>query len=88
MIKPILQNIIVKPFKSEEVSDGGIFVPESYRSVNNKVMVVATGNGTIKKPMRLKEGDIGFRVKDWGEPMIIDGELHYLMDQAAIIALQ
>ena len=87
-MQPIKEYVLVKPFKSEEFTEGGLFVPENCRQVNNKVLVVAVGNGTKDKPMRLKEGMVGFRVKDWGEEVDLNGEKHYLMNQSAIIALQ
>ena len=50
--------------------------------------VVAVGTGTPNKPMRLKAGQTVYRVKDWGTPVDIKGERHYIMDQAAIIATE
>lgn len=85
---PVRTNVLFKPFPSDEVSTGGIYVPENARDINNKGIVVKVGNGTKEKPMKLKEGQIGFRVKDWGEPIIIEGELHFIMDQDAIIGVQ
>lgn len=85
---PIRNNVLVKPFLGDEVSEFGIIIPESVRKPSNKVTIVKVGNGTKDKPMTLKEGQIGYRVKSWGEEIIIDGELHYLMDSSAIIALQ
>lgn len=85
---PIGENVLVKPFASEEVTQGGIFVPDSCREVSNKVLIIAVGKGSKEKPMRLKEGQIGHRVKDWGTEIEINGEKHYLMNQSAIIALQ
>jgi chaperonin GroES len=87
-MRPILQNVLVRPYPSDEKSEGGIFVPESAREVSNKVFIVEVGNGSKEKPMKLKSGQTGFRVKDWGQEFIINGEKHYLMDQSAIIALQ
>lgn len=85
---PIRSQVLVKPFPSDEISEGGIFVPESARKVSNKVRIVKVGNGTKDKPMRLKEGDVGYRVQDWGCDVLIDGELHFLLDQDAILAIQ
>lgn len=78
--------MLVKPFPSEEVTAGGIFVPESAREVSNKVLVVSVGNGTKEKPMTFKKGDIGYRVKDWGTEVMVDGELHFLLDSDSILA--
>ena len=82
-MKPILKNILFKPFPSDNVKNG-IIVPESFKEINNKGTVVEIGN----KVTKLKKGDIGFRVKDWGTEIIIGGEKHYLMDESAILALQ
>ncbi len=87
-MKLIKTKILVKPFPPDEESEGGILVPESARGISNKVLVVETGEGTVKEPMRLKKGDTAFKVKDWkGEiEVTIGGELHYIMEQSAIIA--
>jgi chaperonin GroES len=87
-MKPIRNYVLVKPFPADEVSEGGIFVPESARQDSSKVYVVAVGNGTAEKPMRLKPGQTAYRVKDWGVPVEVDGEKHYLMDNSAIIAIE
>ena len=86
-MQPIRNNILVKPCESDNISAGGIIVPESYKSDSNKVVVVKVGNGTKEKPMLLKEGQIGHRVKNWGTEILIEGEKHFLMEQEAIIAL-
>jgi hypothetical protein len=38
--------------------------------------------------MNLKAGQVGYRVKDWGTLVEIDGVKHYLMDNSAIIAIE
>jgi len=88
MIKPVRNNVLVKCFQGEAVSENGIVVPEAYRGESNRVEIVAVGTGTPKKPMKLKPGQIGYRVKFWGEPVIHDSQQYYIMDASAIIALQ
>lgn len=85
---PIGQYILAKPFLRPSFTDGGIYVPDTIKNDSNKVLIVETGNGSAKKPMRLSKGQIGYRVKDWGEEIIISGEKHFLMTQDSIIALQ
>lgn len=86
---PIKENILFKPFKGSDKSDGGIIVPESFQKVSDKGLVVAVGLGSKRKPMRLKPGQIAYRVHGWStSEVMIDGELHYIMNQDAIIALQ
>lgn len=88
MIKPIRNNVIVKCFPGHEVSEGGVIMPESMRKPSNKVQIVAVGSGLPNKPMKLKAGSIGYRVKDWGNEIEIDGEKYIQMDASAIIALE
>ncbi len=87
-MKPVGQNILVKPFLRDNVTDLGIIVPDSVKKESNKVSIIEVGNGSPKKPMKFSKGQIGFRVKDWGDEIIIEGEKHYLMHQDSIIALQ
>ena len=85
-MRPIRDNVLIKPFASQEKSDGGIIVPIELQPPSNKGVVVETGIGIKDKPMRFKKGDTVYRVKSWGQEVIIDGELHFLMSQDALIA--
>jgi chaperonin GroES len=87
-MKPIRNNVLVKPFPPSEQSEGGIFVPLSVRKDNNRGTVIAVGNGTNGRPMQFKPGQVVYRVKDWGTPVEIEGENHYLMDDSAILATE
>jgi co-chaperonin GroES (HSP10) len=86
VIKPVRNNVLVKPFLKDETSKGGIIVPNSFRGESEKVLIVAVGEGTKKMPMKLKVGEIGFRVKEWGVPVIENGEQFYIMEQSSILA--
>ena len=85
---PICQNVLVKPYPSAEFTSGGLFVPDSVREPSNKVHIVAVGDGSKKRPMLLKPGTTGFRVKSWGIEVEVEGEKHFIMEQSAIIALE
>lgn len=87
-MRPILNQILFKPFPSEEMSEGGIIVPDAFKAINNKGTIVGVGNGTKQRPMRLKEGMVAHRVKDWGTEVMINNELHFIMDDRAIIAIE
>lgn len=86
MIRPIKNNVVVKPFPSDEKSEGGIFVSEAHRAVSQKVKVIAVGDGTKKLPMNWREGDVAFRVKDSGEEILINGEIHFIVQSGWLIA--
>jgi len=85
---PILSQILFKPLPSDELSEGGLFIPETARKTSDKGVIVKVGNGTEKKPMKLKEGTIGYRVKGWGQEILIKDELYFLMDEGAILAIE
>lgn len=87
-MKPYGNNILFKPFKGDEVSEGGIIVPDSIRKESDKGLIVSVGGGTTIHPMKLKPNTIGYRVHGWGEPIEENGERYYLMEDKAIIALE
>ncbi len=86
-MQPIRNNILVKPCESDSISAGGIIVPDAYKAISNKVKIIKVGSGTKEKPMRLKEGQVGHRVKDWGTEIIMEGEKYFLMTDDSIIAI-
>lgn len=83
-MQPIRDIVLVKPLKRNNISEGGLFIPDTVNQVSNKVEVVAVGN----RVKQLKQGMVCFRVKDWGEPVEHKSELHYLMTENSIIAIQ
>jgi chaperonin GroES len=82
-MQPIKKKILFKPFWGSNITEGGLLIPDSARKLSNKGVIVNVGEEVTK----VKAGDIGYRVKDWGEEFIIDGEQHFLMEQDAILAL-
>lgn len=87
MIKPIKNQIIFKPLPGDAMTEGGIIVPDNVCKESDKGTIVAVGNGTKNKPMKLHKNTIGFRVHQWGEPIEENGEIFYIMEDSAIIAL-
>lgn len=79
MIKPIRDNILVKPCVSDNISSGGIYVPNSFKEISNKVEVIAVGNGIKGRKMEFKKGDIVSKIKGCGTEVLVNGELHLLI---------
>lgn len=86
MINPIRDSVLVKPCESDGISAGGIIVPESYKTISNKVEIVAVGNGIKSRPMKFKKGDIVCKIKDCGTEIFINGEKHLLIKDNWILA--
>lgn len=87
-MRPYGNQILFRPFESEAITDGGLIIPDSVKAISNKGEITMVGEGTHERPMKLKPGMIGYRVKSWGQEIIINGVSHYLMQDAAIIALE
>lgn len=87
-MNPVGQNVLVRPYPPSDVTQGGLYVPDTVKKPSNKVYIVAVGGGSKQRPMKLKAGQTGYRVKSWGIPVEHKGELHYFMEQNAIIALE
>ncbi len=87
-MKAIRCQVIVKPFPSDEISAGGILVPNSFKQRNNKATVISAGNGIVGRPMKWKEGQVVYHVKDHGTEIQKDGEKYYIMDMDAILAYE
>jgi co-chaperonin GroES (HSP10) len=85
-MKPIRDFVLVKPFAPEEVTEGGLLLPEGYRERNCKAKVISAGRGTAKVKMEAKKDDIVFHIKGAGEPIILDNELVFLIRQNDILA--
>lgn len=84
MIKPIRNLVLVEPFPSDDVTDGGLIIPDSVKKISNKVRVVEVGN----KVTKVKKGDIAYRVDSWGTEISENNIRYYLLDANAILAYE
>jgi co-chaperonin GroES (HSP10) len=85
-MKPIRDFVLVKPFMADEITEGGLFIPEGFRERSSKAKVISVGRGTAKVEMEAKKDDCIFHIKGAGEPVIIDNEIHFLIRQNDILA--
>lgn len=61
-IKPLYDRIVVKPIEAEEMSAGGILIPDNAKEKPTKGEVIAVGEGKAldngqTRPMQVKVGD-------------------------------
>jgi co-chaperonin GroES (HSP10) len=85
-MKPIRDFVLVKPFMADEITEGGLFIPEGFRDRSCKAKVVSVGNGTAKIKIEAKKDDVIFHIKGAGEPIIINNEMHFLIRHSDILA--
>lgn len=56
-ITPIGPRVLIKPYKQEEKTKGGIYIPESAKEKKKQGDVIAVGTFEDGKPLPLKAGD-------------------------------
>jgi chaperonin GroES len=91
-LKPLHDNVVVKPASAEETTASGIVLPETSKERPEKGEVVAVGpgrhleNGQLSK-MDVKVGDKIMFKKYSPDEIKIDGEEYLLLRESDIIAI-
>lgn len=85
-LKPLADRVLIAPVAAEEVTVGGIIIPDSAKEKPLKGTVVAAGNGTADEKMELKEGDTVFYGKYSGSEIEFEGEKYLIMRQSDVLA--
>ncbi len=85
-LKPLADRVLIAPVAAEEVTVGGIIIPDSAKEKPLKGTVVAAGNGTAEEKMELKEGDTVFYGKYSGSEIEFEGEKYLIMRQSDVLA--
>ena len=85
-MKPLRDFVLVKPLMAENVTESGLFIPESAQERSAKAEVVEVGRGTNKIKIEAKKGDIVFHIKGAGDAYIINDIVYYLIRQNDILA--
>jgi len=86
-IKPMHERIVFKPFPPEDISEGGILIPDSVKERQSKATVVAVGNGLKERPMEIKKGDVVFHVKGAGTLIEYEKEEYFIISDRDVLAI-
>ena len=91
-IRPLQDRIIVKRMESEEMTKGGIIIPDSAKEKPMEGEVIAVGNGKVldngqKTTLDVKAGDKVLFSKYAGTEVKIDGEEHLIMREDDILGI-
>ncbi len=92
-LTPVGNNIIVKPVAQEEVSKGGIIIPDTAKEKPQEGEIIAVGPGKIGKagntlPMDVKPGDRVIFAKYTGSEIKMEGEKYLIMPESDVLALK
>lgn len=90
-IKPLGDRVVVQRVEEEQVTRGGIVLPDSAKEKPQKGKVIAVGAGRYEDgeriPMDVKEGDIVVFAKYGGTEIEIDGEEYIILSERDLLAV-
>ncbi len=92
-IKPLADRILVKPLAREEMTKGGIYLPDTVKDKPQEGTVVAVGTGKRNEkgdliPMEVKVGDVVIYSKYGGTEIKEDGEEMMILRESDILAIK
>lgn len=85
MIEPIGDKLLVKPVLVEEVTSGGIFLPDSSREIPDKGVIEAVGDDV--KEVKLCVGTTVFFRKNSGTSVKDDGQEYIILPVREIVGI-
>ena len=90
-LQPLGDRIVVKPIEREEVTKGGIVLPDTAKEKPQEGKVLAVGPGRLSEDgkriaMDIKVGDVVLYVKYGGTEIKIDGEELIILRESDILA--
>tara|TARA_B100000949_G_scaffold225487_1_gene229810 strand:- start:555 stop:845 length:291 start_codon:yes stop_codon:yes gene_type:complete len=91
-IKPLADRVVIEPAEAEEVSAGGIILPDTAQEKPQQGKVVAVGPGKVSDAGTLiesavKKGDTVLYGKYSGTEVTIDGREYSIMRESDILAV-
>jgi len=84
-IKPLGDRVVIRPLESQEVTKGGIVLPDTAKEKPQEGEVIAVGPGRLLDngslaPMPVKAGDIVLFAKYAGTELKRDGEDYMILN--------
>ncbi|MDQ1252073.1 MAG: chaperonin GroES [Euryarchaeota archaeon] len=86
IIRPMGERVLLKHQEKEEVTKGGIYIPESARQEKKEGIVLAVGTFEDGKDLPLKKGDHVIYGGYQSDEIEIDGENYVFVDFKDILA--
>ncbi|MDD3125893.1 MAG: co-chaperone GroES [Candidatus Kapabacteria bacterium] len=91
-LTPLYDRIIVKSSAPEEITKGGIIIPDTAKEKPMQGVVVATGTGKMTEdgklvPLQVKTGDQVIYGKYSGTEISVEGEDYLMMRESDVFAI-
>jgi chaperonin GroES len=87
MIKPLSDRVLILPNPAEEITAGGLIIPDTAKEKPLAGKVIAVGPGTKEVTMEVKEGDQVLYGKYSGTEVNYGGTSYIIMKQSEILAV-
>jgi len=89
---PLGEKVVVKPLDAEEVTSGGIVLPDTAQEKPQQGRVLSVGDGHLlgdgsRARNQVTEGDRVLYGRYAGTNVVVDGEELLIMDEAEIMAV-
>jgi len=90
-LQPLGDRILVKPLAKEEVTKGGIVLPDTVKEKPQEGEVIAVGTGKRSDkgeviPMDVKVGDVVLYAKYGGTEIKLEGEEYMILRESDVLA--
>jgi chaperonin GroES len=91
-LKPLGNRVVVEPTEQEEVTAGGIVLPETAKEKPQKGKVLSAGPGERDEngkyiPMDVKDGDMVLFAKYAGTEIKVDGKKLLILRESDLLAI-
>lgn len=86
-MKPINDRVVVQPAPAEEVTKGGIIVPDTAKEKPQKGKVISVGPGKDGEKMTVKKGDVVLYGKYAGQEINHEGKDYLIMREDDILVI-
>lgn len=86
-LKPISDRVVVKVAAAEEVTKGGIIIPDTAKEKPQKGEVVAVGAGKDGNMMTVQVGDTVLYGNYAGQKVELDGQEYLIMREDEILVI-
>ena len=91
-IRPLGEKVLIKRLEAEEMTRGGIVLPDSAKEKPRRGTVLSVGDGKVlddgsRADFQVKKGDVVLFSSYGGTEIKVDGEEYMLMDESDILAI-